>query len=560
MKKSLFLSLLISGGSLMAGELDMKPTHISLFENGYGFISQRGQLPADTQIRLNSLPVPVRGSFWIAAEQGVKLQRLVSGQLDYQVNTEITPFKLAAANVGARVIVTFQRGEDQPPSFAEGTILPFPKARELREGNTIDQISEPSDNALLGNILLIKLSDRTLALQASHILDIAYLDEVKLPTTTERRPGVELEIAAPAAGKLIETTCLSSGITWLPSYRMELGEDGTAVLNAKATITNNLMNMQDVALDLVLGSPNLSDLSSIDPMALRNRSSSPRLARAGMGAYQFEADGIGDGLGEGALMSAPAAPFVMAGDSAPATALSTGNVYFYPVPGFTAKAGQVITQPLFQSKLEYKNIYTWDLPDPRRMQVNNENQPPSIGEVKREVHFTNPLELPLTDAPIEFIEADRIAATNTISFTPPKTAAVVTLGEAINFTTRKGIKLVKTTHVSHPYIDENDDDDDKKKKPERVKTTYTQTYVVTLVVNNQMSKPAELHVTQDVQGKITQISDKPSIITREPNPSVLNPQQHQIEWKLTMDAKSSKTLTYSFEYQTTRIHNKNEKP
>ncbi len=559
MKKSLFLSLLISGGSLMAGELDMKPTHISLFENGYGFISQRGQLPADTQIRLNSLPVPVRGSFWIAAEQGVELQRLVSGQLDYQVNTEITPFKLAAANVGARVIVTFQRGGDQPPSFAEGTILPFPKARELREGNTIDQISEPSDNALLGNILLIKLSDRTLALQAAHILDIAYLDEVKLPTTTERRPGVELEIAAPAAGKLIETTCLSSGITWLPSYRMELGEDGTAVLNAKATITNNLMNMQDVALDLVLGSPNLSDLSSIDPMALRDRSSSPRLDDHYRARALASVDNAWEVHEESAPL-APVAPFVMAGDSAPAAALSTGNVYFYPVPGFTAKAGQVITQPLFQSKLEYKNIYTWDLPDPRRMQVNDENQPPSIGEVAREVHFTNPLDLPLTDAPIEFIEADRIAATNTISFTPPKTAAVVTLGEAINFTTRKGIKLAKTTHVSHPYIDENDDDDDKKKKPERVKTTYTQTYVVTLVVNNQMSKPAELHVTQGVQGKITQISDKPTIITREPNPSVLNPQQHQIEWKLTMDAKSSKTLTYSFEYQTTRIHNKNEKP
>ncbi len=547
MKKTLFLISLISNCLLHASEVDMKPAHISLFENGYGFISQRAALSEGTKIRLNSLPVPVSGSFWIASEQGVEIERLVSGMLDYKVSAALNPFTLAAANAGARARVTFVRGE-QPPNFAEGIILPFPQSREERIGNTIDQISEPSDNPLLGSVLLLKLPNRTLALREAQILDITYLDPIKLPTVTERRPGVELELSSPAQGKLIETTSLSSGITWLPSYRLELGEDGRAHINAKATITNNLMNMENVALDLVLGSPKLTDLHSVDPMALR-RAASYRPASSHMRSHALAKV-------DSTWTRPPATPTIMAGSTAPAPAINTGNVYFYPIASFTAKAGQVITQPLFQDELTYKNVYTWTLPDPRNMTVNSENAPPTIGAIDRTIHFENPLDIPLVEAPIAVIEAGRIAATNTLELTPPKTHAVVLLGEAINLTTRQTREHVETKSETHPYISDDDDSDEKSKKAPRFKTTRTTTYTIKLQVTNQMEEKAELVVTQPVQGEIVSASDAPSITRYEQASGSDNPTHNTLIWRMTLDAGSSKTISYTYKYKTSHIHTK----
>ncbi len=535
---ALSLSTLVS-----AAEVDMKPTHISLFENGYGFITQRATLPDATQVRLNSLPVPVRGSFWIATEEGVQVNRLVSGLLDYEVSVPLELFQLAAANAGAPVRVTFRRGK-QAPIDVVGTILPFPQAREERVGNTIDQISEPSKNPLIGKVLLLKVHDQTLMLRQSQVIDIAFLDDLKMPTRTERRAGVELELAQAAKGKIIESTSLSSGITWLPSYSLELYEDGSAELRAKATITNKLMNMENISLDLVLGSPHLSNLSSIDPMALRDIS---HRTRANNSEY------------EDILLSADApvamAPVFEAEYAPPAEALSTGNVYFYPIDSFSAKAGQVVTQPLFQSPLRYKNVYTWALPDPSTMPVNDADLPPTIGAVLREVHFDNPLDIPLVAAPIELIEMSRIASTDGLALTPPKTAAIVEAGKAINLTTRQNIRHVGTTKISFPHLTE--------KGKERVKTTTTQTYVVTLQINNQMEKPAELIVTQSVRGELLQISDDPRIETSDhydrhaPNISV---SVNEIRWKFTLAGQKDKTLSYTFQRSSTRIHPSTEKP
>ncbi len=544
---SLLCTVLGLSSLLSAAEVDMKPTHISLFENGYGFITQRATLPDATQVRLNSLPVPVRGSFWIATEEGVQVNRLVSGLLDYEVSVPLELFQLAAANAGAPVRVTFRRGK-QGPIDVVGIILPFPQAREERVGNTIDQISEPSKNPLIGSVLLLKVHDQTLMLRQSQVIDIAFLDDLKMPTRTERRAGVELELAQAAKGKIIESTALSSGITWLPSYSLELYEDGSAELRAKATITNKLMNMENIALDLVLGSPQLSNLSSIDPMALRNISPQAR-ARAKSHEYGDMMLSAGSHFDVEHSFDSEYAP--------PAKALSTGNVYFYPIDSFSAKAGQVVTQPLFQSPLRYKNVYTWTLPDPIRMPNSDPEQPPTIGAILREVHFENPLDIPLVAAPIELIETNRIASTDRIALTPPKTAAVVEAGKAINLTTRQNIRHVGTTKLSFPHPS--------KEGEKLTKTTTTQTYVVTLHINNQMEKPAELIVTQSVQGEILHIPSDPSMsATVSPLRQNVHPESpimgNEIRWKLTLVGQKDKTLSYTFQRSSTRIHPNTEKP
>ncbi len=510
--------MMAAASTLFASEVDMKPTHIALFENGYGFVSMQGKLTADTNIRLNSLPVPTLGSFWIAAEQGVQVNRLVSGMLDYETPVEVNLLSLAAANPGAKVQVTYKRHVGEVTTV-EGVLLPFPRANEYREGNTIDQISEAGKNPMLGNTLMLKVADRTLAISSANIVDIAFTSDIKMPTRSQRRPGVELELAAPAAGKLIEATSLSSGITWQPSYRIELGEDGKASLTAKATITNNLMDMEKIQLELVLGSPSLEYIGSIDPMALRGAPQS-RMARNAAPKMQSVA-----------FESAPVSVAVVGG--AVAEAVNTGNLYFYPINAFSAKAGQVITQPLFGTTMPYKDIYTWTLEDPRDFPDNLHDDIPDSGEVWSCVRFTNPLDIPLTDAPVEFIKKDRIAGNNELSFTPAKGECTAPIMRAVNVTTMKKNKITKQEAVRLSFS-----------KGARTKNSCE----VTLTINNGMDEAIDMEIMQNVNGKILNVGQGGTFKSTPRRGYQLNGTDNVIRWNLKLEKGEKKELTFSYEY------------
>jgi len=542
MYKTLFLSFALLP-SLMAEEVAMQPTHVSLFTNGYGLVTLEGKLGDDATLRLSSLPVPSLGTFWIAAQSGAKIDRLVSGLFDYDVPLRPDTAGIAAANPGALVKITY-RNADRGTLIVEGYLVELPKKQEAAKGNTIGQTYVDSKNPLLGSVIVIKTSEGIMSIEESLVMTIIYRDKMNFPRNTQKRSGVELQLAVPAPGALIEASCLSSGMTWQPSYRIDLMEGNKALLHAKATISNNLMDMSAVKLELIMGLPALTNPELVDPMALQGAAVAMRAE-----AWPRKPNMTGSSsVSSNRLSSLISAGSVSYNIDGPARqGVDTGNLYFYPVDSFSAKAGQVVTQPLFSSKFDYKNVYTWALGDPQNFpQPSVTLAKESTNEIWNCIRFTNPLNMPLTAAPVEFLEKGRIAGTNNLEFTPSKRECTVKMNRAAKMTTTKKSELTKQERIKIPLRNGTT----KKSffsSSSRSRSATKSFYEVSLGINNLSDETVVLEVAQNVQGKVSTVSESGVCTSFACSDNRYKNMDNTIRWNLELKPKESKNLKFSYE-------------
>src|SRR5262249_30056087 len=59
---------------------------------------------------------------------------------------------------------------------------------------------------------------------------------------------------------------LARGISWVPSYVIDIGDPKTARLTARAEIVNDIDDLENVAVKFITGYPNIQFADVIDPM------------------------------------------------------------------------------------------------------------------------------------------------------------------------------------------------------------------------------------------------------------------------------------------------------
>ncbi len=539
MKTSTLLILALAGLGIAHAsmpETDMRPCKIAIFKNNYGFVTMQGQLGESAITRLNSLPVPALGTFWIQAEQGASIKSLVSGLFDYEEALPADMKSLAAANAGCKAQVSYYlTGEDI--RTVEGTLLPFPKTNVLSQGNTIGQVSSSGQNPMIGDILMLKTDAGTLAIDMKRIISIDYRGDITMPTKVNKRPCVELQLEQSAPGKLVQATCLSQGITWQPSYHLDLGDHGKATLTAKATISNNLIDLDGVEMELITGYPSLNNEGTIDPMAMAQAMTWSMEKMSDDSDEEFEADSFGapKAARAGLVSGSPRNSWSVSGQAAGGT--DTGNLFFYPVAKFTAKAGQVVTEPLFSESIDYKHIYTWQVEDPSRFRehiTGIQQEPSTIWDC---IRFTNPLDMPLTAAPIEFTQQGRISGTNDLSYIPSKTECTVRMGRAINLMTTKVCKVKGQEVISYPS---------RASKTGKVNVTKN-SCLVSLSINNTSDSDATMEITQQVKGNVTHVGQGGSNYCIARAGTEYLDLSNIITWKITIKAGETQVLDFTYD-------------
>ncbi len=533
MKNACLLPLLALGIAAVQAETapsaEMKPVNVALFKNGYGFVTMQGTLPEGNSAELKPLPVPTLGTFWLEAGQGVDIARTVSSlRTTKEPSLQVTPSLLAASNPYARVIITLKGG-----SVVNGKILPIPRPSMTRNnphiiGNGSSETLPPDPN---GNILILTISPETniasrVLVSPSEIVGFELLDSGKMPTVSVKTPVVTLELKKPAPGCQVRATCLAQGISWSPSYRLSLREDGTAFFEAKATVVNNLMDMDDVSLELITGFPSLEYAEHTDPMALLPNAMPKPLSARSL-----------------ALMNRAPSPEEIAMDEESEEQMPIGGVksedlFFYPVDHFSAKADEVVALPLFSAEVGYEHIYTWDVPDPstfadRSDDENNNNNAEETpnADVWHCIRMKNTLSVPLTKAPIEFMSQNRIAGQNTMPYTPPGGDCTIKMNKAVNVIADCHLSLVKR----------------EKYRNLRARDTYKTENEVGLSLENRTGKEIAVEIKQKLSGIVSQASDdaKTNVEVNFSDPE--NPSS-TVQWTLRLKPGERKTVSYHYIY------------
>ena len=529
MKNTYLWSFLALGMAMAQGaspSAAMKPVNVALFKNGYGFVTLQGTLPEGCTAELDPLPVPTLGTFWLEAGKGVEIARTVSSLRESkQPAPYITPTLLAASNPGKEVKITLKGG-----SVVTGLILPVARPEAMGEnpnliGGGKEQLLSPQPRESFIVRIHPESGDPTTALiDPSEIVGFELLTpSVHTPSVDVKKPVVTLELKRPAPGGLVRASCLARGIAWHPSYKLALGDNGKAMFEAKATIVNNLMNMENVSLELITGFPSLEYADQTDPMAVFAKTVAPGMLRKAL-AYSSN--------------SAPVALAEEADDdfggameaSAPAEGVQSEDLFFYPVAQFSAREGDVVALPLFAAELDYQHVYTWDVADPSTFARQRGNTH-RLSDVWHCIRMKNTLSVPLTKAPVEFTSQNRIAGQNTMPYTPAGGECTVKMNKAVNVMTDQSLSLVKR----------------EKYRSLRNRDTYRTENEVGLSLENKTGKDITVEIKQRLNGIVSQAGDnaKTSVEVNFNDPE--NPSS-AVQWTLQLKPGERKTVSYHYLY------------
>ncbi len=550
MKSTPFLiALALSLGNLWAEDITMKATKLSLFKAGYGYISLEGTLKESTSPQLHPIPIPIAGGFWIRGEEGVQIEQVVSSMIERKQPTVLSSYNLLKANEGKLVRLRFSSSNDDDVRELTGTILPIPARHKDKNHHTISPIAgeEERSHSGYGSLLIQSEGGPVRSIMIDNIEEIFFHQDIVMPTETSSVPGVKLQLHAPAAGKKIQVDCLSSELSWLPSYCLTLGKDGKAQLEAKATILNGVIDLDKVQLELVSGTPSPLDTKKVDPMALIPEERRAQLYgkqslfitenRINMPIFQAQhvnSNFVGNnynGHGSWPVQQESGVTSGQREGEASPTGTDTGELFYYPITSFSMKAGDVVTRPLFKAALDYKKIYTWKVGDPLQFERDAQNKTPE--DLWSCVRFSNPLDMPLTAAPIEIIDETRFAGMNTLLYTAKGAQSTIQMSRALSIDVDKKSTITESNKLLGGF-------------KSRARTANTA--LVTLELHNKMTEPIEMEVTQYVTGEILSIGQG-GTSTSTPIPYAQNNKlQNTIQWVLKIPAGGKQKLEFTYKY------------
>jgi hypothetical protein len=417
---------------------------VALFKNGLGFFISEAAIPEDAvSFYFTPDAAPSHGTFWVAHPQGVHIKSLIAKPTELEERVEVVSIpELLKANVGKRVKLSFRTPEE---STVEGTILHFSEDRKMPKPQPYapgmaGAVVENRGYYNRTNVVMIDTGQGQVGINPETISRVEFIDAVPARTFAQKNESMQLEIQleSPANGQTLQVSYLGKGVTWAPSYIVDISQEEHAQISAKAIVINEVCDMQDVTLQLVTGFPHLQFADIVSPLAMKEN----------LAQFLESLDRGQSELGRSASVVSnvmrQSADWNMREDRSrimPAYGAAQGgkvseDLFFYPVKHVQLGKGQVGYFPLFTESVPYKHLYQWTIPD----YVNEDDRyllqgrDPQASEPQEEVWHSIRLEnvtsVPWTTAPAQLLKDDLILGQDTLNYTPVQGKTTVPITRA----------------------------------------------------------------------------------------------------------------------------------
>jgi hypothetical protein len=512
---------------------------VALFKNGFGFFVREGTLTEGQRaVLLGPFAAPAHGTFWISTPSRAKLASVIARQAAGQEEAPArSMMDLLKANVGRTV--TIWTGA-QPDSGITGEIIGFPPDWSEPQPEPYAMLQRPTvrwqpDSS---GYMLLQTAGGMLALDPRSVARLSFGGEA--PNTTLSRATEWLEIEATfggaASGDWLSVSYLARGISWAPSYLLDISEPGKANLTAKAEIINEAEDLQDTHIDLITGFPNLQFADILSPMTMKE-SLGQFLQSLARGASHLEdasvitqsvayntAMGGGRRGGEG-----PVGPVPEYGTSAAGQA--TGDLFLYPIEKVTLKRNETGYYPLFTESVPWAEFYEWSIPDYVTQEGRYEERSLANEVVWHNIRLTNATRVPWTSAPVQVMEDGQIMAQDTLRYTAPKAETVVRITQAV------GVKAEQAEVV----------DSRKRDAVELYNSSFDLVTIKgTMKITNYTDEQVSVEVTKTLSGDVKATTPRAKDVTLARNLNAIN-SVHELTWKIGLGSGDSKEITYTYQ-------------
>ncbi len=517
----------------------------ALFKNGLGYFIWEVQTPPGAEcFTFKPQVAPVHGTCWVSYPPGLKLKDLIATEADSdQAMEAITIPELLKANLGKRV--KLYMGE----KTLEGKVLRvaenrrFPKPQPYTPGG----MGNENDNRIWSEPQLVVLGtlEGETAFPPSRIERVEFLDSPVQYTFSGRDKTVlfRVHLGQPAEGQAMQISCLAKGVSWVPSYFVDISDLGKARISAKALVLNEAADFEMTAISLVTGYPNLLFSDVISPLA--GKQSLTQFLRA-------LSSGQSEGEESRVMMMAPKADYRPRSRAyLPAEApmpdygsaqggIVTEDLFLYPLESISLKKDQTGYYPLFTESVPYKHIYQWDIPDSvneqEQYQYGSGGRGRNTEQPEQEIiwhclKLENKTKLPWTTAAAQTVKEGMILGQDILNYTPAGTETTLKITQALN---------IKAEHAEFEIA----------RKQDAARMYGYPFDLITLegklLVNNLQDKPVDLEITKTLSGQIKTMTPEAKIEKLAKGILRMNGTS-RLKWSMTLPAGEKADISYTYD-------------
>lgn len=516
------------------GKIEFKPRTAALFKNGIGFFIYEGTGKIkDGKLVSEFLPEAILGTFWLASlDPKTAIIETVASQKKITVEkSALSLLELLKANTGKELVLYKRDGE---PLI--GKIVYFPEVENPDLPPFAPDTSRewrPPAPVPHSQLVIIETESAKIALDPAEIAQVEFADtpetSIKL---TEEKKILEIAVKSEKAEANLQMSFLQKGIAWFPSYNVDISDEKKARLTLQAILVNDAFDLKEAEVYLIVGYPNIQYGEIVSPIALQhslaqiiNLINQPRQERryfnvaaqtatfltkseAGTGIIGYEVTGYPEIEGT-----------------------AEEDLFFYRLPGISLKKFQRGYYNIFSEAVEYKHIYTWDIPiTTQESYYRSQEKPEQSDEVWHCIKLKNTTQHPWTTAPAFVTRSWKPLGQDQLKYTPKGDEMNLRITQAVDIkVSRKEIELERQEGL----------------------TKYSRTYDLIKVkgeleIKNFKNNPVEMEIKKKLIGKVLETDPVGEVVEVAEGLRAVN-QISEIKWTPTLAPGEKKTISYVFQ-------------
>ncbi len=524
MRVSICTLLLCVAGPMpaFAQEATVKSKIISvgLFKNGLVVVKREVLVPGAGTFRLDALPEPVHGSFWVESTAKVDVA-VKMREVETPVHVE-GGMRLQSDLAGKKVTIHFRN--EKIPSVT-GTLVKLAKA-ELPEGLV------PAERGGSEHFWVLKTAKSRLYINPGDIAMIQTEDPDE--KIVQRKPVLILTVEKAEKKPAVYVSYLTNGLAWAPSYHVDITNPKTLAIEMATVIRNEFVDLQDAEIRLISGFPSVEFASVTSPLSARttwekffNEVSSRHESRhEALLSQRLHLTNSSFGQQDRDL-SLFARPKIDLG----ATPSGEGvDLHYESIGKRTLLRDESLSLSVGKAKADYERVIDWTVgtsPVARKHGGERQGVKDEMWDV---LVFKNPFKFPMTTAPAMVVENG--------NFNGQRTSFWTNVGEEARLRITRSLSI---RAISQEQADSKPNDrivlDDR---------NYTKIYLKgELTMSNHRAQPVKLNVRHAIRGVIHEISGEPKLVMREESLEDVNRVQEAL-WTVPLNPGEERKLSYKY--------------
>lgn len=492
-------------------------TEVAVFKNGTAFLVKKSEINAENaNYILKNLPQATFGTLWFAAENNqIKQISTFTDAVKSNVPIE-TMVGMLMANLNKKGVFVF--GD----ATIEGTL-----------------------ESIVGTMAVVKTNSGkyyTNELTACKSIEFAEKPTTQIEKKEEKKI-LQLEFTKKNASQSLQMMYLAKGISWVPSYHIEMMTEAQARVTLSAMLMNDLEDLENANMNLVVGVPNfaytylqsplisnegvitfLNQLNNNSNQYYRNQSNS----RADIRAQSFSNVMVNDEITDSEEIPALETEGKQAED-----------LFFYQLKNITLKKNGRAMQDILQHNTSFEHLYevTINANNTNSYASQNETSIENVNLVKHAILIKNDSKLPWT--------------TGTILLTKSIDGVAKPLSQdKLNYTPVGGKVKIPITVVSDISVKDTEKEIDRKINTKQKDGYFYDLVTVEAKIDLKSFKniPIDLKIRRTFTGQALQCSINwltEKIV--DVGSSIYSPTTCA-DWKITLEAGKSQTITYQYQF------------